>query len=74
MEKLGSTSSKAVITKMKRVFASHGISQQVISETGTQYTSQEFWDFAKKKTMDLSKLPLVQNILSQIALLKTMME
>ena len=47
MEKLGSISSKAVITKMKRVFATHGIPQQVISDNGTQYTSQEFQSFAE---------------------------
>ena len=47
MEKLGSTSSKAVITKIKRVFATHGIPQQVISDNGTQYTSQEFQSFAE---------------------------
>ena len=47
MEKLGSISSKAVITKMKRVFAMHGITQQVISDNGTQYTSQEFQNFVE---------------------------
>ena len=47
MVKLLSISSKAVITKMKRAFATHGIPQQVISDNGTQYTSQEFQSFAE---------------------------
>ena len=40
--------SKTVIHKMKAHFARHGIPEVVISDSGTQYTAQEFKTFAEK--------------------------
>lgn len=36
----------AVITKLKRHFSMHGSPHKVISDNGTQFTSQQFKDFA----------------------------
>ena len=44
---LWSPLSKTSITKMKRVFAMHGIPLQGISDNRTQYISQEFQSFAE---------------------------
>ena len=45
--KLASTTSVAVITSLKSIFARHGIPQIVRSDNGPQYVSQEFSMFAK---------------------------
>ncbi len=46
--KLSCMTSEEVITHLKSIFARHGIPQYVISENGTQYSSQLFSDFAKR--------------------------
>lgn len=46
VEKLGSTS-QAVITRLKGIFARYGIPEQFVSDNGPQYNSQEFANFAK---------------------------
>ena len=43
---LPSTSSQAVITAMKSVFARHGIPEKVLSDNGPQYSSRDFKEFA----------------------------
>ena len=45
-EKLNSITSKAVINKMKRIFATHGIPRETISDNGRQFVSEEFKSFA----------------------------
>ena len=45
--KLASTTSAAVITSLKSIFARHGIPEVVHSDNGPQYASQEFSMFAK---------------------------
>lgn len=40
--------SKTVISHMKSIFARHGIPQEVVSDNGTQYTSEEFKTFSKQ--------------------------
>ena len=45
--KLTSTTSAAVITSLKSIFARHGVPQIVRSDNGPQYVSQEFLTFAK---------------------------
>ena len=47
IDKLPTTSSSAVITKLKAHFARHGIPSQLMSDNGPQFTSREFTDFAK---------------------------
>ena len=42
-----SNTSKEVIDKMKAVFAQHGILEEVRSDSGPQYTSEIFAQFAK---------------------------
>ena len=44
--KLSSTTSSAVITVLKSVFARHGIPEVVRSDNGPQYSSKEFSQFA----------------------------
>ena len=41
-----SSSSQAVITAMKSVFARHGIPEKVLSDNGPQYSSNDFKEFA----------------------------
>ncbi|KAK7093228.1 hypothetical protein V1264_007018 [Littorina saxatilis] len=43
---LSSTTAYAVICKMKNSFAHHGIPESVVSDNGTQFTSEEFRKFA----------------------------
>ena len=43
-----SLTSKEVITKLKRNFALHGIPEIIISDNGTQYTSQDFIKFCQE--------------------------
>ena len=51
IEKLENTSSATVISKLKSIFARHGIPAEVVSDNGPQHTSNEFkkfvsdWDF-----------------------------
>lgn len=46
--KLGNnTTSTAVITALKSIFALLGIPETVVSDNGPQYTSQEFHDFSR---------------------------
>jgi len=47
LDKLGSTTSTAVIDKLKATFARHGIPETVISDNGPQYSSGEFATFAR---------------------------
>ena len=46
IEKLKNTSSSTVISKLKSIFARHGIPAEVVSDNGPQYTSKEFTKFA----------------------------
>ena len=46
LERLRNTKAATVIHKMKAIFARHGIPQQVISDNGPQYSSEEFLQFA----------------------------
>lgn len=45
--KLGLTSSKAVIAKLKDIFAVHGIPGVIVSDNGPQFASREFSEFSK---------------------------
>ena len=44
---LGQPTAEEVITRIKSIFARHGIPEVVVSDNGPQYTSQAFEDFAK---------------------------
>ncbi|KAL0161181.1 hypothetical protein M9458_044906, partial [Cirrhinus mrigala] len=46
MERLNSCTALAVITKLKAVFARHGIPERVISDNGPCYSAEEFHRFA----------------------------
>ncbi|RXN21320.1 retrotransposon-like family member retr-1 [Labeo rohita] len=46
LEKLKSTTATAVILKLKKIFASHGIPEKVISDNGPQFSSKDFESFA----------------------------
>lgn len=45
---LGSTTSSAVIGKFKRIFATHGIPDVMMSDNGPQFSSDEFASFANE--------------------------
>lgn len=46
LERLFSTKAGSVITKLKTIFARHGIPEKFVSDNGPHYSSQEFKDFA----------------------------
>ena len=46
--KLTSTTSESIITSLSSIFARHGIPEELISDNGPQYSSQDFEDFAKR--------------------------
>ena len=48
LEKLPSSRSSSVISKIKSIFARHGLAEKVISDNGPCYSSHEFADFAKE--------------------------
>lgn len=47
IERLHTTTSQAVINKLKNIFARHGIPQAVISDNGPQFSSDLFSNFAR---------------------------
>ena len=48
MEWLHDTTSRSVIGKMKRLFASHGVPERLMTDNGRQFVSSEFDNFAKE--------------------------
>ena len=48
VEVMSSITSEATIEKLRDMFARHGIPQQLVSDNGSQFTSQEFSDFMKR--------------------------
>lgn len=60
--KLTSTTSAAVITSLKSIFARHGIPEVIRSDNGPQYSAQEFLMFAKSYGFRLSLSLVVQGI------------
>ena len=48
VELLTSTTSRAVINKLRKIFSQHGIPETVLSDNGPQYASDEFKKFAKQ--------------------------
>ena len=51
ISKLDKESSQEAIKRPKSIFARHGIPQQVMSDNGTQYSSIEFYKFAKNTNL-----------------------
>ena len=47
MCQLGSTTYRVLIEEMKAVFAELGVPSVLVSDSGSQYTSEEFKDFLK---------------------------
>ena len=48
VQKLHSTTAKAVIGKLAKLFAGHGIPETIVSDNGPQFSSGEFHDFARE--------------------------
>ena len=48
VELLTSTTSRAVINKLRKLFSTHGIPETVVSDNGPQFASEEFSQFAKQ--------------------------
>ena len=46
--KLTQETSNAIITHLKSIFARHGIPQEVVTDSGPQYSSKEFYQFSKQ--------------------------
>ena len=44
---VNSTSSEATIEKLRTIFSTHGLPEQIVSDNATSFTSQEFQDFTK---------------------------
>ena len=44
---MSSTSAERTITELKKLFVTHGLPTQVVTDNGAQFTSQEFEDFLK---------------------------
>ena len=47
VELMHSITSEATIEKLREMFARYGIPQQLVSDNGPQFTSQEFSDFTR---------------------------
>ena len=47
LERMLTTTSAAVINKMKSIFSRHGIAEKVVSDNGPQFSAQEFARFAE---------------------------
>lgn len=47
VERLYATHSEEIISKLKDIFARHGIPETFVSDNGPQYTSEQFRKFAK---------------------------
>lgn len=52
IDALPKTTAQAVINKLRSHFARHGIPQEVVSDNGPQFTSEEFRCFSKKWEFD----------------------
>ncbi|KAK7101996.1 hypothetical protein V1264_020291 [Littorina saxatilis] len=48
MDSLPDSTSRSVIGKMKRLFATHGIPEKLMTDNGSQFVSHEFEQFAKE--------------------------
>ena len=48
MDLLPESSSRTVISKMKRLFSTHGIPEKLLTDNGRQFVSREFELFAKE--------------------------
>lgn len=52
LERMSTTTSSAIINKLKAIFARHGIPEKLVSDNGPQFSAQEFarfaneWDFS----------------------------
>ena len=55
VDKLGKKDASAIIGRLKRHFATHGIPDCIQSDNGPPYNSQEFADFAQSYGFELSK-------------------
>ena len=44
---MSSTTAERTITELRKLFATHGLPTQVVTDNGTQFTSQEFAEFLK---------------------------
>ena len=47
IRKLTSTSSQAIVTHLKSIFAEHGIPAQLVTDNGPHYSAKEFQDFTE---------------------------
>ena len=45
---MSTTTSTAIINKLRAIFARHGIPEKLVSDNGPQSSAQEFADFAKE--------------------------
>lgn len=54
ISKLENISAITVITHMKSIFSRHGIPRQIICDSGSQFTSKDFQDFAKFYEFDFT--------------------
>ena len=52
---VSSTSSTAVITELRTLFARFGIPEMIVFDNGTGFTSQEFKDFVKANGIHVCK-------------------
>ena len=44
---MSSTTAERTITELKKLFVIHGLLNEVVTDNGTQFTSQEFEEFLK---------------------------
>lgn len=48
LERMSTTTSSAIINKLKAIFARHGIPEKLVSDNGPQFSAQEFAHFANE--------------------------
>ena len=69
--KLTTVTSQSVITALKSLFSRHGIPEEVVSDNGPQYSSQEFTDFSKaynfRHTTSSPYIPQAMDTLNELS-------
>ncbi|KAL1468689.1 hypothetical protein MTO96_041314 [Rhipicephalus appendiculatus] len=54
---MNSTTTEKTIEKLRRVFASYGLPDEVVTDNGPQFTAKDFTEFLRKNGMRHTRTP-----------------